>query len=317
MYLLENAIQFTNRGEIRLIAGYQKGKIRFQVVDTGIGIAANELARIFLPFHQIHQMDHRSEGAGLGLSIAAKLVTLMGGQLQVESQLDQGSLFWFALDLPDISESSDDILLPTALQTRDLRILIVDDIEERRAKICQRLKRLALSTLEAVSYSDARSKIKAQQPFAVFMVTHLIDEAINQQCLLQKIHLIAMVDDVFESGQPEIKGLPKLLIAPFYHEDFIEHLQNCFEQPLSMAIAKTTGLQEKEDFPMGPSREQAALLLEKAMRGDIYGVSCYVEQLEQAEERLIPFAKYIKELAFHLEEEKICEIAKRYMDNST
>lgn len=317
MYLLENAIQFTNRGEIKLTAGYQKGKIRFQVVDTGIGIAANELTRIFLPFHQIHQMDHRSEGAGLGLSIATKLVTLMNGQLQVESQPEQGSLFWFALDLPDISESSDEVLLPATLQTHDLRILIVDEIEERRAKICQRLKNLALFTLEAVSYSDALAKIKDRQPSIVFMVIHLIDEAISQQCLLQETRLIAMVDDVFESDKLNIEDLPKLLVDPFYNEDLIEQLQNYFEQPIPMEIIKTAGQQKRENFPMGPSQEQAALLLEKATRGDIYGVSCYVEQLEQAEKRLVPFAKYIKELAFHLEEEKICEIAKCYMDNPT
>ena len=65
--------------------------MRFIVEDTGIGMPADQLSEIFLPFHQIGDPRRRVEGTGLGLAISRKLVQLMGGELHVESRLGQGS----------------------------------------------------------------------------------------------------------------------------------------------------------------------------------------------------------------------------------
>jgi hypothetical protein len=81
---------------------YQEGKAQFAVADTGEGIAPDQLTAIFLPFHQTGDSIHHKEGTGLGLSISKKLVELMGGQLQVESQPAKGSLFKFEIELPEV-----------------------------------------------------------------------------------------------------------------------------------------------------------------------------------------------------------------------
>jgi signal transduction histidine kinase len=103
--LLHNAVKFTASGHILFRVDWQKrgqphrGRLRFSVIDTGIGIAKHQLESIFIPFQQLDNKVTRAEGSGLGLTISQHIVHLMGGQLQVKSQPDQGSEFWFDLDL--------------------------------------------------------------------------------------------------------------------------------------------------------------------------------------------------------------------------
>lgn len=79
-------------------------KMRFVIADTGIGIPPEQLAEIFLPFHQVGNTDRQVNGTGLGLSISKRLAELMGSELKVKSTVGQGSIFWLDLDLPDVSQ---------------------------------------------------------------------------------------------------------------------------------------------------------------------------------------------------------------------
>ncbi|WP_445241612.1 ATP-binding protein [Microcoleus vaginatus] len=82
-------------------------KIRFQIEDTGIGIAQNKLEEIFLPFHQVGDHNNFVEGTGLGLSISQKLVKMMGSQIRVQSTPGKGSIFWLDVDLPAVAQCSE------------------------------------------------------------------------------------------------------------------------------------------------------------------------------------------------------------------
>lgn len=99
--LVGNAIKFTERGEVAihiLAPRSGSGRVRFEVRDSGIGIPREILTRLFSPFTQADtSTSRRHGGAGLGLSISRRLVELMGGEIGVESQIDQGSTFWFEL----------------------------------------------------------------------------------------------------------------------------------------------------------------------------------------------------------------------------
>jgi signal transduction histidine kinase len=108
--LLNNAIKFTERGEVTLAvevvyaresAGDEsREQARIQVSDTGIGIREEDLCKLFLPFRQIDSgLQRQHEGTGLGLVICRRLTDLLGGTIKAESVWGQGSLFTVALPM--------------------------------------------------------------------------------------------------------------------------------------------------------------------------------------------------------------------------
>lgn len=103
--LLGNAVRFTDQGRITLRVDARREVLRFEVVDTGIGIAPQDLERIFLPFERGSGGRRRADpGTGLGLTITHLLTELMGGELSVHSTLGQGSTFSVRLYLREINE---------------------------------------------------------------------------------------------------------------------------------------------------------------------------------------------------------------------
>jgi two-component system sensor histidine kinase RpfC len=101
--LMGNAIKFTNEGSVKLFIrpadnNLSKPRIRFEIQDTGIGIAESSLATLFDDFTQVESTaNHSIGGTGLGTTISKELVELMGGEIGVETQPDVGSTFWFEL----------------------------------------------------------------------------------------------------------------------------------------------------------------------------------------------------------------------------
>jgi signal transduction histidine kinase len=99
--LMGNAIKFTQKGVVSLtVQKMSNDKIRFDIIDSGIGIASENLSKIFQSFEQVGNPADMQSGTGLGLSISQKLVALMGGELNVTSTLGKGSNFWLEINLP-------------------------------------------------------------------------------------------------------------------------------------------------------------------------------------------------------------------------
>ena len=105
--LLGNAVKFTHQGQIRLIAeaGDRADQVRLAVHDSGEGISADDLSRIFVPFHQ-GGGQRPTDGVGLGLTIAREIAIAMGGDIAVQSRPEQGSCFEFTAHLPPIKASA-------------------------------------------------------------------------------------------------------------------------------------------------------------------------------------------------------------------
>ena len=99
--LLGNAFKFTKEGGVLLRVGKRGSKLRFEVKDSGAGVAQESLETIFEAFEHVAE-DGYTEGTGLGLPISLKLVEMLGGDLKVESELGKGSLFWFELELEEV-----------------------------------------------------------------------------------------------------------------------------------------------------------------------------------------------------------------------
>ncbi|WP_158260747.1 ATP-binding protein [Pleurocapsa sp. CCALA 161] len=173
--LLNNALKFTDQGQIIFQIGViypaqmsnelndllnsesvnQQSNVylRFRVADTGIGIARQDLRRIFQPFEQIDKYEFQEVGTGLGLSIGKQLVELMGGKLKVTSELGRGSNFWFDLAFPEIKVTS--VINPQSVdeivgyQGKQRTLLIVDDVKTSRLLLLDLLKPLGFKVLTA------------------------------------------------------------------------------------------------------------------------------------------------------------------------
>jgi PAS domain S-box-containing protein len=130
---LSNAVKFTAAGEVVLRVRSAprpnlEVELLFEVQDTGIGIAQEKQATIFDPFVQAdNSTSRRFGGTGLGLAISARLVHLMGGQINVQSEPGRGSCFSFSLVCPVISERASESPVQLALTLANMRVLVVDD----------------------------------------------------------------------------------------------------------------------------------------------------------------------------------------------
>ena len=138
--LVGNAVKFTSTGLVMVSActdrsAGEAGALRLQVDDTGIGISAATVARIFEPFSQVDSTATREYGGtGVGLAITRQLVELIGGRCGVDSELGMGSSFWCSLDLPEVPSGATPPR-PADLGLRGARALVVDDSPASRLAI--------------------------------------------------------------------------------------------------------------------------------------------------------------------------------------
>ena len=135
--LVNNAIKFTAKGKVELLATYAKtdprhGRLKVRVIDTGCGIPLASQKILFKRFSQVHSNDGTTSGTGLGLAICHDLVRLMGGEIGVESDGQFGSEFWFEIPLtvsqdPSLAEEQDRLSTQ-----KGYRILVAEDNEINR-----------------------------------------------------------------------------------------------------------------------------------------------------------------------------------------
>ena len=117
--LLGNAVKFTEAGQVTFAVAYAPAdahsgsqRLRFQVEDTGVGIADEDQGAVFQPFQQAGGREQRAVGTGLGLAICVELLRLMGSELQMRSAPGAGSIFWFDLALQEGDDESVPYMVP-------------------------------------------------------------------------------------------------------------------------------------------------------------------------------------------------------------
>jgi PAS domain S-box-containing protein len=240
--LIGNAIKFTTEGEIRVklstIENSQNPEqycLRFEVKDTGIGIAPENLEKLFKPFTQAESsISRKYGGTGLGLSISKNLCTLMGGNIGVESSLGAGSTFWFTVQL-DKTEYHVNSGLPVQFSAscKGKRILFLNDKNgqnnfELQDILNQQLNSLNITLIEVSTLEEAKQKLNAEQNelqqkstppdyahYALFLVDCASVGLSASECAEEiKPHLaalhcpLALIDDQNNQGSPISSAIP-------------------------------------------------------------------------------------------------------------
>jgi signal transduction histidine kinase/CheY-like chemotaxis protein len=170
--LLSNAVKFTERGSVELrVSRAAPQRVRFEVRDTGSGIAKEDLERLFEPYFQSTRPGRHAEGTGLGLAISRRLVQLMDGEMGCESRVGEGSLFWFEVPLTECAHPASDAACAEAQpeMARDLSVLVAEDNPVNQKVLTRLLEKLGCRVTLARDGAEALEKLEQERFDAVFM----------------------------------------------------------------------------------------------------------------------------------------------------
>ncbi len=255
--LVGNAIKFTSQGDITLKIQLEnrdaeQASLRFSVQDTGIGIPEDRKRAIFEAFEQAdNSMTRKFGGTGLGLTISRRLVALMGGQLQVDSHVGQGSTFHFTVPLRTASgQSTDDLVDWSSLA--GMRGLVVDDNAASLASLAEPLRSLNMQIDCAAGAREAirmmRSAAEEGHPYQLtFVDAHMpeVDGVTLTRWIQDDANLSPRVILTLTSGDrqgtdfSESSGVCACLLKPVKHSELLAAVRMAFALPVPEAADET------------------------------------------------------------------------------
>jgi len=234
--LLANAVKFTDLGEVelRVVCDDRPGNLRFEVRDTGIGIAADKLDFIFDAFAQADDsLTRRFGGTGLGLTIARRLARLMGGEIGVRSEPEAGSQFWVSLPLPEASNTrlAAPVTQGVPLFEGKSALLVEDDaVNARIAQVLLTKRGIKVThavdgARAVVAHSDAVFDIvlmDCQMPVMDGFEATRHMRAVERERNMRHTPIVALTAHAFEGYRDECiaSGMDDYLAKPFTITDF-------------------------------------------------------------------------------------------------
>lgn len=371
--LLGNAIKFTDQGQVTFRVSSLKsngsgsngrGKvaevttthqtIRFEVIDTGIGISPSQVEKIFLPFEQVGAAPHQTEGTGLGLAISQQLAQMMGGQIQVESDgvPGHGSTFWFELTLP-VGFIQQDLNQPqqrkiVGYKGQPKTVLVVDDNRHNRAVLVDLLEPLGFVVVQAADGQEAIEKAQFVSPDLILMDLVMptlngfeVAQAIRRQAARPEvipskvsaantaisetndIVIIVVTARAFEQDKQESlrAGCDAFLVKPIMAEQLLALLETHVH--LEWLFAEDNPPKADDSFVpsvyppelIPPPPSEMKVLLDLARSGKMRRVWEYAAYLKMLDEKHVAFADKLQELAEGFQEKAVLALVRQYFDD--
>lgn len=337
--LLGNAIKFTEKGHVALrteVEATARGncyKVRFNVEDTGAGIAPEHVSRIFEPFEQVGEETKKSEGTGLGLAITKKIVEQMGGSLSVTSELGQGSTFSVTFELSvgegDTLQSGDVAWQNVVGYSGERRtILVVDDQPANRAVVRDLLTPLGFIVQEAADGQVALQLVSAAKPAFMLMDIAMpvmdgceVTRRLRAHYGPDELPIVACSASLSEAKRKETReaGCNDFLAKPIEVGALLGKLSRFlaleWSRPTEMTPPAPTA--ETTAEIVLPARDVLHGLLEMAKDGRLPEIVEETKRLEDTDARLKSWLRTIRQLADDFEVDNLCARLQSDIDAAT
>lgn len=240
--LLFNAIKFTQQGKVKLTVQASependKSLVSFQIQDTGVGIPADELDKIFAMYYQVQRPEHQTAtGTGIGLAICQQMVSLMQGEIKVSSQVGQGTCFNVLLPL----EVSNAPIQVEQLQVQGLSILLVEDIELNVMVAKALLEKLGQQVEVAMTGQQALDMARNKTYDLILLDIQLPDtngfevaKVLHDEELVSQTPIVALTANVIKTREEYLQnGMDDVIAKPIKKSRVIEVFNQLFiEQP--------------------------------------------------------------------------------------
>lgn len=338
--LLSNAVKFTQQGEVSLLVKYShaENKLYFTVEDSGVGIAPAQQKLIFSPFQQVGDQSQQVEGTGLGLAISQRLVEMMGGKLQLHSQLGVGSRFWFEIIVPTVQNLIEEPLpirhdLPLVIgyqrksdsHSKSLfSILVVEDSWESRMILTNLLRELGFKVFEAHNGQEGLEIALRTVPDMI--ITDLKMPVIDGYEMTRRLRktetlkdtiVIASSASVFDHHKHRSLevGCNAFIEKPIETQKLLNLIQECL--PLEWVYEdqqESPVTPPSEQVMIGPSPEQAELLFKVLKSGKVQAILENIAKLEQQNPQLTLFTQEVRQLLKQFKMSQLKNFIKPYLE---
>jgi len=314
--LIGNAVKFTDQGSVTVRVRYMREIAYFDIIDTGIGIADDDLDRIFLPFERSNAANLREDiGTGLGLAISSMLTHIMGGELAVKSKVGSGSSFHLKIYLPEVHVPRPRLKLEDQMSGYigpSKRVLVVDDQASQRLLLKEMLLPLGFEVVEADGGIACLEELARRVPDLVLLDIAMpvmdgwsVARAIRARGLTQ-LPVIIVSANAFESGHERSQeGIdPPLyndfVVKPVSYNELLSKIRqqlriDWVSTPLPPSIpAKETVV--AQPMMLVPSQEKLQALLELGSIGYAKGILKKLDEMEQQNSAYLPFTTELRQL---------------------
>jgi len=340
--LLGNAVKFTTKGRVILrvtqvespepptIEEQPSKLVRFEIIDTGVGMQPEQLEKIFQPFEQVGDAQSRAAGTGLGLAISLRLVEMMGSQINVTSEYDKGSTFSFEVELPlseekvhEISEQPRNIV---GYKGDRLKVLVADDVRHNRSFLVNLLEPVGFKVELAEDGNELVTK--AAEIYPEIILTDLIMPVMTGFEAVQQIRKIPILKDsliiavsgsVFETDKDKsrVAGCDEFISKPVNANRLFEMIGNhlniewVYEKSEVVKTLEVPSKMELELIP--PTGKEMEILYDLALGGNMDKIIDYADHLEQLDMKYRSFANKLKELAKGFLDKEILAFVEQYL----
>lgn len=327
--LLGNAIKFTSHGQVTFKVNCQAEKFHFKIQDTGLGIAPEHLKTIFEPFRQAGEGERGFiEGTGLGLPISQRFVEMMGGTIQVQSTIGQGSIFEFELHLPKVMDWQSKLTQQRNIigfQGTPRKILIVDDKVPNRMVLVSLLTPLGFEIKEAKEGKQGIEMASHFFPDGIIMdlVMPVMDgldaiRQIRQIPELKQVIILGASASAFDKNRLECfnAGCDDFVTKPIQTNELLEKLGKYLkldwiyeEEVKPDSITETS----KNQSMMAPPTDVVQKCYNLILDGDIDAITEQATQLINLDKKYSLFAKELQRLADEFDLDQLQAFVEPYL----